>query len=1370
MEQSAAGEIDPWDRELIEPFLKQFAHALHPNGEIDLDKLIANPSDRPGNPLVTNAPVLFIRRGRGRLWEQEFKSIIASLEQGYEIPPTLRPLVEEEPTVVNEETRYGWRSLGENLLFPLPYNEEQKEIVRRLAVHNGVVVQGPPGTGKSHTIVNLICHLLSHGKRVLITSQGERALRVLGEMIAEKLKEIKPLCVSVLGSDKRSADEMEQAVTQISERLASLDRDSLERKIHSLNQILGDIRERVARFKNQIKLMAEREQETFEIDDRKLTPLQVSRWLGENQDHNWLPDPLPPDCQPPLSSEEISRLFRLQGMLRREDLKALALQRPSLDSLPTPFDLQTLFDNLDEAEKELADLQEQESKWTEVLKELALKRPDPAKVPGFAELENYFHQLTELKKQIDILKSLKEELKRLNLDREKANDLMDISRKSLDILHRAESWMQMVITDAFAGEDQKNYWKRFYSDCSNKLQDILELEHRLSEHNILLPDGITLPKLIDHLQYYKTILLTSNYVKKFFHKLFLKKHQMIINQITVDGNISSDLKDIELVIEYIQCQEHLNRLVTKWNNVIGSIVGELASSEHPRLSNWFRSNLDWINLILEWAESVSNRLPAVLGSSVILTFEDCAHLDCWGELKQLAMWNMANFDLEDLEKRYTGFSNYLEEGANEVERANGTIVVCKKCGSKNSINPEYIKKTGAWSCGKCKVILEIYHQIWKHLFRSFVERDLHGWRENYEHLLYLEQKQIEFDNFKSLKHATQERLEEIKATYLNLINSMEKGISDLFSHESYRKISLALKYKEIESYKAAYAELKRLVELEPLSQEHAQLSDRLAKLTPCWVSHIAQQGGAGNPLNSPVDWQLAWTLKRAECWLIKLEQEMNPEELQKEIEVLNNQEKRLIEELVAQNTWLRQIDRIKENQRRSLTAWLHIVKNKIGKGTGKYAPYWRLQARKEMVVCQEAIPVWIMPLYRVIENLQVPQAKFDVVIVDESSQCDLFSLSALFRGQKAVIVGDHNQISPTIIGAIGSDVIQIKERFLQDIPQKALFEPRTSLYDMSRLIFPGQLMLKEHFRCVPEIIQFSNYQFYGGEITPLRMPQESERLDPSIVNVFVPEGYLAESTAKINEPEAKALVDKLVELCANPQYSGKTMGVISLLGEDQAQLIEQMIRDNLDEREIINRRIICGDAYAFQGDERHVIFLSLVAATNQRFRALTQTADKQRFNVAASRAKDQVWLFHSIDLKDIGNSECMRFQLLNYFLQPHISAPSAQEVESLFESEFEREVYRLIKSRGYAVRPQIKVGHHRIDMVVYGINNRLAVECDGDKWHGPEKWEEDRERQGILERAGWNFWRIRGSMFYRNREQALESLWTKLSEMNISPL
>ena len=84
--------------------------------------------------------------------------------------------------------------------------------------------------------------------------------------------------------------------------------------------------------------------------------------------------------------------------------------------------------------------------------------------------------------------------------------------------------------------------------------------------------------------------------------------------------------------------------------------------------------------------------------------------------------------------------------------------------------------------------------------------------------------------------------------------------------------------------------------------------------------------------------------------------------------------------------------------------------------------------------------------------------------------------------------------------------------------------------------------------------------------------------------------------------------------------------------------------------------------------------------------------------------------------------------------------------------------------------PQVPVGAYRIDMVVEGDNDgRLAIECDGDMYHGPEQWDNDMRRQRILERAGWKFWRSFASTFVLHKEQVVAELIEVLTDLDIHP-
>ena len=98
-------------------------------------------------------------------------------------------------------------------------------------------------------------------------------------------------------------------------------------------------------------------------------------------------------------------------------------------------------------------------------------------------------------------------------------------------------------------------------------------------------------------------------------------------------------------------------------------------------------------------------------------------------------------------------------------------------------------------------------------------------------------------------------------------------------------------------------------------------------------------------------------------------------------------------------------------------------------------------------------------------------------------------------------------------------------------------------------------------------------------------------------------------------------------------------------------------------------------------------------------------------------------------------------------------------------------MYDELTRRGYWVTPQVRVGQYRIDMVVEGHHDaRLAVECDGDKYHGADKWADDMQRQRDLERADWMFWRCFASAFIRRRKEVLDDLLKTLAERGIEPI
>lgn len=600
---------------------------------------------------------------------------------------------------------------------------------------------------------------------------------------------------------------------------------------------------------------------------------------------------------------------------------------------------------------------------------------------------------------------------------------------------------------------------------------------------------------------------------------------------------------------------------------------------------------------------------------------------------------------------------------------------------------------------------------------------------------------------------------------------------DLFdAHPIVVTLIEAVEQRNVTAYSQAYAQVLRIEQTRSDQQQRQQIEAALGLAVPILIDTVSASLDSAAWDDRFQYWVQAWHWAVADNWLRKRTDPAYQQQLWQRRHDTDKAIGRLLAESASLRAWTHFFKRLNEDPRRSaaLKGWREAVKA-MGKGTGSSAKLERLrrEARQYMDQCRDAIPIWIMPRYLVAEMIDPAPGRYDLVIVDEASQLGIESLFLFYIAKKMVVVGDDQQISPYGIGIAENDIDVLQHHYLDGFTHNVALSAQSSLYANAKIRFGQNIVLREHFRCMPEIIQFSNdlcYASNGTPLDPLRA-YPANRLKP-IVCRHVSDGYrTGGSTNALNEPEADALVAQIIACIDDPRYAGRTMGVISLQGEAQAKLIEHKLLESLEPEVIEERRLICGDAYAFQGDERHVIFLSMVAAPNVKIGALAVESARQRFNVAASRAQDQMWLFHSATL-DVLSPACMRHRLLSYMLNP--GRQPTQEGEHHFDSQFERHVYQLITGKGFYVRTQVCVGdptnhRYRIDLVVEGMQGRLAVECDGDQWHGPERYEQDMDRQRDLERAGWQFVRIRGGDFYRDRAKAMEPLWAELNRLGIAP-
>jgi very-short-patch-repair endonuclease len=602
----------------------------------------------------------------------------------------------------------------------------------------------------------------------------------------------------------------------------------------------------------------------------------------------------------------------------------------------------------------------------------------------------------------------------------------------------------------------------------------------------------------------------------------------------------------------------------------------------------------------------------------------------------------------------------------------------------------------------------------------------------------------------------------VRKQMTDLLNHL--GMSDRPEVVAVRK---AIEDKDPEAYSRAYHECMAAVARRKHALRRKELLARLRRngSAETWAEAILHRHDLHCGSTPPGDVFKAWEWRQLNDELVR-RAEVDLEELGRQIEDLQDQLKSVTNQLIDRKAWAGQVRRTRRAQRQALIGWLSII-NRIGKGFGRRVPQLRREAQQKMEECREAVPVWVMPLSRLVENFDFSAPRFDVVIIDEASQCDVMALMALAIARKVVVVGDDKQVSPVAVGQQLDIVGNLIRLHLEGIPNAVLYDGRMSIYDLAKQSFPGLICLMEHFRCVPDIIQFSNHLSYEGTIKPLR-EKASSQLTPHVVPYRV-EGA-TRGSGKVNAEEAAVVATLIVAACEHEAYVKQTFGVISLVGDEQAMEIERLLLQHLLPDEYERRRIICGNSAQFQGDERDVMFLSMVQSPGSGPLPMLDRPDfQQRYNVAASRARNQMWvvysLNHEVDLKP-GD---LRRRLVEHALDPEAITRDLERAGIPAESPFEQQVYERLVRRGYRVRPQWPVGRYRIDLVVEGAERRAAVECDGDRDHPIEKLSEDMERQAILERLGWRFIRIRGSVFFRNPDTAIDKLVAKLNELGIHP-
>ncbi len=404
----------------------------------------------------------------------------------------------------------------------------------------------------------------------------------------------------------------------------------------------------------------------------------------------------------------------------------------------------------------------------------------------------------------------------------------------------------------------------------------------------------------------------------------------------------------------------------------------------------------------------------------------------------------------------------------------------------------------------------------------------------------------------------------------------------------------------------------------------------------------------------------------------------------------------------------------------------------------------------------QAFPCWAVTTQAVSESLPLEPGLFDVAIIDESSQCDIAScFPILFRAKKAIIVGDDRQL-PHL-----SFLEKAKEQsFLSkyNIPDRyhLMWRFRTnSMFDMTNYYSTATILLDEHFRSYPEIINFSNREFYGNRIKSMKRRVLSEENEcPLELNIV--ENAKVDLDSTRNMAEVEKIMERVHDIIINSEKDNSkkpvSIGIISPF-RGQVDLIKKAVSQVLTGEIVRKHDIEVGTAHTFQGDERDIMLLSLTLAPNSHFQSIMFAQKPNLFNVAITRARKKLVCYISRPVESLPSG------LIRNYLE-YIQELNRKKQFSGYEFScpVREEIAKLIEDEGIKVFPDFETAGLKVDFAVSDGINSIILELDGFGNENAENLAKSVEKQDILERCGWKVVRISSREWHYSKKACINKV------------
>lgn len=411
-----------------------------------------------------------------------------------------------------------------------------------------------------------------------------------------------------------------------------------------------------------------------------------------------------------------------------------------------------------------------------------------------------------------------------------------------------------------------------------------------------------------------------------------------------------------------------------------------------------------------------------------------------------------------------------------------------------------------------------------------------------------------------------------------------------------------------------------------------------------------------------------------------------------------------------------------------------------------------------------ALPVWLVNLSDLHRVIPLKKHLFDLVIIDEASQCDIASaLPALHRAKRAVITGDPKQLRHVSFLSLASQSDYACQFGLDESQLERFNFRKVSLVDLASGSINEQesvIFLNEHFRSRPGIISFSNEAFYSNKLAIMTGHRMIDRLSAAEFTVARVEGDRGENG--VNRTEIDAVFEELDKLM-KPGGPALSIGILSPF-RAQVDAILKRVEASPDLNLLLNRHeLLVGTAHSFQGEERDVMLLSLALDDTSPSASFRYLDKEDVFNVSITRARLENRVFLSFGADSKAGPLVRRFIAHADQIAKEHGARGVAASNSVGSSAQHclvgGEVSSLCKAladRGFEVEESFKIGGYEVDLLCIGEKVSLAIDLIG--FEGPHAEAIGLDRHLMLKRAGIQTFPIALSEWLMKPERVLSAL------------